>query len=252
MLQNVPNRPALTAALLATIAAGVLALAGPSDATAQPGSPRAQAALDLTGTWVSEVTEDWRWRMVVPPQGDYTSIPLSAAGRTAADRWTPDQIDTDGCRPYGAAAIMRVPGRLRISWEDDRTLRIETDAGLQTRRLHFDRTVTPPAEPTWQGHSVAEWVVAAGRGGGRGGARAGSLRVVTTGMRPGYYRRNGVPYSDAAVMTEYFDRHAAYGIEWFTVTTIVEDPRYLTQPFIVTTHFRREASDEHWDPRPCE
>ena len=81
---------------------------------------------------------------------------------------------------------MRMPTRLNITWESDNTLRIDTDAGTQTRRLYFSN---PPAsgEPSWQGRSIAEWEAAGG--GGRGAARQGSLKVVTTNLRPGYVRR---------------------------------------------------------------
>ena len=78
-----------------------------------PRTPRAAAPFDVTGNWVSVVTEDWRWRMVTPAKGDYSSVPLNAEGRKAADAWDPSKAASDGCKPYGAAAIMRVPGRLR-------------------------------------------------------------------------------------------------------------------------------------------
>ncbi len=251
----------------------------PAAPAAPPPTPKAAAPIDLTGYWVSVVTEDWRWRMIVPPKGDYTSVPLNAEGRKAADTWDPAQAASNGCNPFGAAAIMRVPGRLHVTWDSDTVLKIETDAGQQTRLLRFDPSTrsassgstVSPVEPstgsgssqkpagdrTWQGFSVAEWETVGGRGGagGRGAAappRDGSLKVVTTSMRPGYFRRNGVPYSENAVMTEYFDRHAAYGTDWFTVTTSVDDPKYLTQPFITSTHFKKEADGSRWNPTPCE
>ena len=115
-----------------------------------------------------------------------------------------------------------------------------------------------PPERTWQGVSAAEWVKQAqsrGRGfGGRGGAGAsgGTLQVVTTQMRSGYLRKNGVPYSEDAVLTEYFYRHSGPGdLEWFTVTSVVDDPKYLTQPFITSSSFRREADSSKWKPAPC-
>ncbi|HXH25598.1 MAG TPA: hypothetical protein VNI78_10135 [Vicinamibacterales bacterium] len=228
----------------------------PSAAGAQPPqTPRAMAPFDLTGYWVSVVTEDWRWRMVVPKKGDYASVPLSTEGRKVADRWDPARMAEDGCKPYGAAAIMRVPGRLRIAWEDAHTLRIDTDAGQQTRRLHFART-PPPAARTWQGHSTAEWEQIRSLGGlgvslQTPPPRTGALKVVTTGMRAGYLRRNGVPYSEQAVMTEYFDRFTDEGTDWLTVLTIVEDPLYLSQPFITSTHFKREPDGSKWMPAPC-
>jgi hypothetical protein len=71
-------------------------------------------------------------------------------------------------------------------------------------------------------------------------------------MRAGYHRANGVPYSERATMTEYFDRHQAFGSEWMTVTTIVDDPEYLLQPFITSTDFKREADGSKFRPVPCE
>jgi len=208
---------------------------------------------------VSIVTEDWRFRMVTPPKGDYASVPLNAAARAVADKWDPakDEAEGNACKSYGAANIMRTPGRLRISWQDDTTLKIETDAGEQTRLLHF--TGEPGGEPSWQGYSQASWEMAggAGRGGpGRGGPppppRGGSLKVVTTRLKAGYLRKNGVPYSEDTKVTEYFDRHTETdGSQWFTVTTIVDDPKYLAQNFITSTHFKKEADGSKFSPSPC-
>ena len=217
-----------------------------------PQTPRTAAPIDLTGNWVSVVTEDWRWRMLTPPKGDYTSMPLNAEGRRVADTWDPGKAAGDGCKAYGAAALMRMPGRIRITWQNDSALKIETDAGVQTRLLSFDKSVKPGATRTWQGHSLAEWEVAGGRGGGRGQQRAGALKVMTTNLRAGYLRKNGIPYSEDAVMTEYYDRLMSSGMELLTVITVVEDPRYLTQPFITSTHFKREPDGSKWSPAPCE
>ena len=230
-----------------------------------PPTPKAAAPIDLTGYWVSVVTEDWRWRMITPPKGDFASVPVNTEGRKVADGWDPAKAASDGCKAFGAAGIMRMPGRVHVTWESDNVLKIETDAGKQTRLLRFDKSQKPSGERTWQGYSVADWEIVGGRGaaaqapGGEGlGAgrgsqtRDGTLKVVTTNLRPGYLRKNGVPYSENAVVTEYFDRHAAYDTEWFTVTTFVEDPQYLTQPFITSTHFKREPDGIKWNPTPCE
>jgi hypothetical protein len=222
-----------------------------------PKSPKETAPIDLTGNWVSVVTEDWRWRMLIPKKGDYTSVPLSAEGRKLADMWDPSMLASDGCKAYGAAALMRVPGRLQIAWENDATLRIDTDAGQQTRRLYFDKSQKPRTERTWQGASAAEWDRITQPGGlgvslQQGQGKPGSLKAVTTNLRAGYLRKNGVPYSDDTTMTEYFDRLSAYGTDWLTVFTIVEDPHYLNQPFITSTHFKREPDRLKWMPTPCE
>ena len=149
-----------------------------------------------------------------------------------------------------------MPGRLRITWDNDTTLKIETDAGLQTRYLRFDKTQKASGERTWQGHSAADWDLIRSPGGvgvslQTAPPRMGALKVITTGFRSGYLRRNGVPYSEEAVMTEYFDRLRAYDTDWLTVLTVLEEPRYLNQPFITSTHFKREPDDTKWAPVPC-
>ena len=220
-----------------------------------PPPPRTAAHFDLTGYWTAVITEDWRWRMVTPPRGDYQGVPLSAEGRRVADAWNPeaDAASDNACRAYGVGGIMRLPTRLRVTWEDDWTLRVDTDAGQQTRLLRF-RSQDSPAEASWQGHSIARWdkqQLARGFSGRVPSEGPGTLNVVTRGMRSGYLRRNGVPYSERAVITESFVRHADFGEEWFTVITTVEDPQYLSRPFITSTSFKREADGSKWSPTPC-
>jgi hypothetical protein len=245
---------------------------------------RASAPVDLTGTWVSVVSEDWRWRMVTPLKGDAASVPVNGAGRGATQAWNLDRDNAANlqCKAFGVGGVMRQPGRLRISWQDDNTLKLEFDAGTQTRLLNFDKTKTPPAEKTWQGFSVAEWQGPRGGGGGpapgadatsigavpggggrglRGGpppkdlgaiSTGASVKVITTGQREGYLRKNGVPYSERATFTEYFNRLPKTGdLDLLLVTTIVEDPMYLSQPFYTSTHFKREADGSKFNPTPC-
>jgi hypothetical protein len=213
---------------------------------------RDAAPVDLTGTWVSVVTEDWRWRMVTPKKGDYATIQavMTPAARKIADAWDParDTAAGEQCRAYGAAAIMRAPGRIRISWENDTTLKLETEAGAQTRLFQF--TAPTPGPPSWQGTSAASWQTSGGR---RGAApRAGSLRVITTNLRPGYLRKNGVPYGANARVTEHFNRlDEANGDAWLVVTTLVEDPEYLTTRFQVSSNFKKMPDGSAWNPTPC-
>jgi hypothetical protein len=247
----------IAAAGLLILLIGSPAMPQAPPAPSAPKTPKEGAPIDLTGNWVSVVTEDWRWRMLIPKKGDYASLPLSVEGRKIADTWDPSKLASDGCKPYGAAALMRVPGRLQISWENDTTLRIDTDAGQQTRRLYFNKSQQPRSEHTWQGNSMAEWDRIAQAGGlgvslQHGPGIPGALKVVTTNMKAGYLRKNGVPYSDDTTMTEYFDRLTAYGADWLIVFTIVDDPQYLNQPFITSTHFKREPDTSKWMPTPCE
>ena len=273
----------LSAVLIATtcLAPGFAAAQrGPS-----PASARASAPIDLTGYWVSVVSEDWRHRMATPRKGDYESVPLNGAGRRAADAWDLQADNAAGleCKAFGVGGVMRQPGRLHVTWQDDATLRVDFDAGTQTRLLHFDEPASPPEDKTWQGHSVAEWErppegrgnapvraqigndagpIAPGGGGRgqRGGPalpstinQGGSLKVVTTGFREGYLRKNGVPYSEEASITEYFHRlpRHANGDTWLHVVTIVEDPAYLSQPFYTSTHFKLEPDGDGWNPTAC-
>jgi hypothetical protein len=142
---------------------------------------------------------------------------------------------------------MRAPTRLNISWLDDNTLKVEADYGTQTRLLHFS-TSKPGGAPTWQGESVARW-----EGGGRGAVPgAGTLLVRTSNLRPGYLRKNGVPYSANTTMTEYWDLITeSTGEQRILLLIIVEDPQYLQQPWTVPVHFKKERDGSKWDPTLC-
>src|SRR5438128_1206118 len=221
-----------------------------------PPTARAAAPFDITGYWVSIVGEDWRWRMF-PNKGDYAGVPLNAEGRRMADTWDPakDEAAGEQCKAYGAPGIMRIPGRFHITWQDDQTLKIETDAGKQIRLFRFG--AVPAAGADIQGVSKAEWELARpGVGfaiaGDRRGSQAGSLKVTTTNLRPGYLRRNGVPYSANAKLTEYYDVvKDASGDTYLVLTSTVEDPTYLTQPMITAAHFRKQPDAAGWNPAPC-
>ena len=223
--------------------AGQSSAAGQNRASPTPSVTTAKttAPVDLTGYWVALVTEDWRFRMVTPRKGDYLAVPMTEQSRKVANAWDPgaDEAAGNQCKAYGAGAIMRVPSRFHITWQDDNTLRVESDAGMQTRLFHFESSPSP-GERTWQGYSSAQW------------QRPASLRVATTNVRAGYLRKNGVPYSENATVTEYFDiAPHPNGGQVLLVTTIVDDPLYLQQPFIVSSQFKKEADGSKWDPQPC-
>jgi hypothetical protein len=227
-----------------------------------PPAGRTQAPYDLTGYWVALVTDDWRYRMLTPPKGNADYIPVNAEARRVMDTWDPakDEVAGEACRAFGAAGVMRLPTRLHITWEDDNTLRLETDAGRQTRRFLFGAAQTLAGEPTWQGASIARWMFSGagggfgGRAGGGRGARpeTGQLVVTTTRMKPGYLRKNGVPYSASAVLTEYFLRLVDDdGQEYLAVTMMVDDPQYLQQPYIKTYEYKKQRDAAGWSPTPC-
>jgi hypothetical protein len=248
--------------VVAWVAWGALVSAQRGVPPGPPAAPRAAAPVDLTGYWVAVVTEDWRWRMVTPLKGDAASIPTSAAARPVIDAWDPAKDEAAGlqCKSYGAAAIMRVPGRLQITWQDDRTMKIETDAGRQVRLLHFTGEAPRGAAPSWQGYSAAKWETALNSGfpplsfagPGRGPRSTRTLEVATSNLRAGYLRKNGVPYSEKTSMKEYFDLfNEPDGSTWFMVTTVVEDPVYLAVPFVTTSHFKKQQDASGWHPEPC-
>ena len=232
--------------------------AAPQRPQAPPPAAKLAAPIDLAGNWVSIVNEDWRWRMVTPPKGDYASVPLNPEGRKQADTWTEDQ---DGsCKAYGVGNVMRMPTRLKISWADDKTLKIETDYGVQTRVLHFDRADIKAGPRTLQGDSLANWEYPTGATDFMFGPAAdpkkrppnGTLHVVNTNHTDGWLRRNGVPYSEDARITEYFDAwKSSDGADWFVVTTLVDDPRFLQRQYMTSSHFKREADDSKWKLHPC-
>lgn len=247
--------PALCA-LLGGLAVLASLHARAADTAAPPSDPRSQAPLDFTGYWVSLVTEDWRFRMLVADPGDTESIPLNPEGIKAAAAWNPEQARSatgEACRAFGAGGIMRIPGRLHITWQDDSTLRIETDSGTQTRLLHFGGHAPLDEAPSWQGYSVASWQgLTPQRRGVDQTKKEGYLQVTTSALRPGYLRTNGVPYSAETQLLEYFDSFKeANGDEYLVVTTVVKDPQYLTLPFVTSSHFRKQPDARGWDPTPC-
>jgi len=233
-----------------------LLLVSAASAQTPPGATTAKASapIDLTGYWVSFVTEDWRYRMVTPAKGDYRGVPITREALQIVNAWDPAADDASGnqCKSYGAGSIMPVPGRIHVTWQDDNTLKLETDAGTQTRLFTFGAAAAADGPRTWQGQSTAAWQRPGPNPGAAGSTMPrGSLTVVTTNMRSGYLRKNGVPYSENARVTEYFDLAGAPNAQLLVVTTVVEDPRYLLQPFIVSSHFKKEANGSKWDPTPC-
>jgi len=280
---------------LVIVPAGLVAAQGRGGQAAAPAPQSAQQAalIDLTGYWVSVVDEDWRFRMMTPPKGDYAQVPLNAAARKIADQFSPELYGGEryqtsqviDCRAYGGAGLMHMPTRLHITWESPETLKIETDWGVQTRRIHFtpgkpngdvelalrNGEIGGGHEPaSMQGYSIAAWEQpyrfnqttfqrgVAGRGGGLGQNRAGevqpggSLGVVTADLAPGWLRRNGVPYSSKTRLIEHFMTFQdPTGKDWFTDTTEVVDPEYLTTPFFISSEFQKEPDGSKWAPHPC-
>jgi hypothetical protein len=253
-MSHIYKRMAGTAVLLLSgIASGFAAT--PTKEPLPPPTPHAAAMIDLTGYWVSVITEDWEYRMLTAPRGDAGSLPVTDTAKKAAATWDPaaDQAAGEACRAYGAAGIIRRPGRLHISWQTEDTLRVDFSAGDQTRLLHFADVAAPPGD-TWQGVSTAQWIKV------RNYEQfapptvspvGGTLKVFTDHMRPGYLQSNGFPYSGATTMTEYFDRVTYAGQPWLIVTTVIEDKLNLFDTLYWTSNFKREPDGSKWKPKSC-
>lgn len=245
---------------------------------AAPVSARASAPIDLTGYWSAVLTEDWHVRMFTAAKGDFGSgppgevaqvvtgrlgvganpardgnIPYNLKGAQAAMAWDAAKDEAAGqqCKAYGAPGIMRQPTHLRITWADDNTLKVEADFGTQVRLLHFASPPPAPA-PTLQGRSTAAWLSMGGGGGQANFQKGGALKVVTTHLTPGYYWKNGMPYSGNAVLKEsFFLLDLPDGDRWLTVTQQVDDADYLTGPYVVNYHFKKLPDGTRWRPTPC-
>ncbi|PYS50491.1 MAG: hypothetical protein DMG13_20895 [Acidobacteria bacterium] len=239
-----------TVALLLVAAPVRMGAQGGQRSTQPPPTARSRAAIDLTGTWVSVITEDWTSRMITPRKGNFDGVPINSEGRRIANAWDPakDEAAGEQCKGYGAVGVMRQPGRMRISWQDDSTLKVELEAGNQTRLFHFGPTQPATGEPIWQGYSEAEWQNAITRS----GPLNGNLKVVTTRMRPGYSRKNGVPYSANAHLTEYFHHMTVpNGDQWLTLISELRDPQYYAETWVVSSHFKKVPDGSKWNPEPC-
>ncbi len=196
------------------------------------------AQADFSGYWENIMHEDTLFRTAGPPVGEYIGLPLTAAARAIADEWNPEDgyLPENQCKMHGAAYIMRSPIRFFLEQEDEATIsiKIELEMGRE-RKVYLDGRPAPEGPPTDMGHSVGEW-------------EGDMLTVTTTHMTEKYIRRNGVPNSEQAVMTEHFVGHGNY----LSLITIIEDPVYLTQPLIRSVSFRRRDDEFKWIRFPCE
>jgi hypothetical protein len=254
---------ALVAAALGAPPSTVAAAQAAAPQTAVQADAQRLAPIDLVGTWVSVVTEDWQNRMLTPKRGDFEGLPLTDDAKKIAGAWTPPRDAREACAAYAAPTVMRIPERVKISWQSGgAALQIQTDAGQQTRLLHFGGT--PQRGPaSWQGYSVANWEYGKGfdprmppaantRQDAQARAAGGTLKVVTTNLKAGYLRKNGAPFSDQATVTEYFEiQPDPRGTPWFVVTTFVSDPKFLLRDYVTSTNFKKEADDSKWHPTAC-
>jgi hypothetical protein len=243
---------------------------GAGRAGGPPPSAEESAPVDLTGTWVSLVTEDWIERMSPdsPASGSGGGAFGFGRGRGGAGAAAPAITSDDPCAAYGAGGIMRVPGRLKLSWQDENTLLLEYDAGSQRRIIHFDNDEAPVAAgPSLQGSSTASWEGGGGGRRSRGGPQRGfgapadaraaaapmpwqSLEIVTTNLSPGYLLSSRSWYGGGARLTELLRYHNDFGREYFTVTAVIEEIGQTTST--TSSTFKKEPDDSKFEPTGCE
>ena len=198
--------------------------------------------IDLSGEWNNIAFEDQADRRNGPELGDYTGFPLNDAARLRADSWMASiwSLPEWQCRPHPADYITVGPSTLHI-WKELTPLTRQVVAWHMEWLRSKERVIymdgrphpSPDALHTWGGFSTGKW-------------EGNTLTITTTHLKEGYLRRNGVPRSDLATMTEHLVRHGDY-LEW---VTIINDPVYLTQPFIRTTEYSVNLRGE-LQPNPC-
>lgn len=202
------------------------------------------AQRDLTGEWAPRFHEDQPERIPGPEIGDYLGLPINDAARLRGDSWDASllTLPEHQCKPHPADYGPRGPANLRF-WKDiDRDTQqvtaYHTHISWQApeRTIYMDGRAHPPeyAPHTWQGFSTGKW-------------EGDMLTVTTTHLKNGWIRRNGIPRSEKAVLTEHWIRHD----NTLTLVSIVNDPVYLTEPFIRTTDWQLDP-DQIIAPYPCE
>jgi len=202
------------------------------------------AQIDITGEWANRFHEDQPERVPGPEIGDYLGLPISDAARLRGDSWDASllTLPEHQCKPHPADYGPRGPALLRIWKEVDpatqAVLAYHTHISWQApeRTIWMDGRAHPPeyAPHTWQGFSTGQWT-------------GNMLKVTTTHLKTGWIRRNGIPRSEKAVLTEYWYRHGKV----LTLASIVTDPTWLTEPFIRTTNWEMDP-DQVIAPYPCE
>jgi cyclase len=197
----------------------------------------AEAQMDFSGEWSARYHEDYEHRIPGPLPGDYTGLPINDAARLKADSWDASilSLREHQAKPHPSTYSLRGPANIRIRKEIDpatqRTIGFEIFGtfGQATRMIWLDDRPHPPAYAphTWAGFSTGRW-------------DGDMLTVTTTHFKAGWLQRNGVAHSDQATMVEHFVRHG----DVLTVFSAVNDPVYLDEPFVRSTNWVLNSTQE--------
>ena len=198
------------------------------------------AQMDFSGDWAPVQDEDNTGN---PYLGEWIGIPVSPASSLRSAAWSSSYMTLPEwqCRPHGAMYISRGPSQVRIWKEVDPVTRQLTAYHAEWLRsidnpYYMDGRSHPSdlAIHTWGGFSTATF-------------EGEMLKITTTHLKEDYYRRNGVPSSDKATLTQYWIRRGDY----LTWVTIAYDPIYLTEPMIRSSEYRL-ALNQQIPPYPCD
>jgi hypothetical protein len=201
------------------------------------------AQVDFSGEWAPRFHEDQPERVPGPQLGDYLGLPINDAARLRADSWDASMMTLPEwqCRPHSADYIWRGPSPLTIRKEENPLTREIVAFHAEWLRsidnpIYLDGRERPPDDAlhSWGGFATGKW-------------DGDMLTVTVTHLKEGYIRRNGLPRSDKATVTEHWIRHG----DFLTIVTIVNDPVYLTEPFIRSTDYQLDLH-QRVPPYPCE
>lgn len=201
------------------------------------------AQIDFSGEWAPRFHEDQPERVPGPELGDYLGLPINDAARLRADSWEGSMLTLPEwqCRPHSADYIWRGPSNLTITKEENPLTREIVAFHAEWLRsidnpIYLDGRPRPDPDAlhAWGGFATGTW-------------EGDMLTITVTNLKEGYIRRNGLPRSSEATVTEHWVRHG----DFLTVTVIVNDPLYLSEPFIRTTDYELDLH-QHVPPYPCE
>jgi hypothetical protein len=199
-------------------------------------APPARAQADVAGVWQPRYHEDQPERIPGPALRDYLGLPITDGARQYADSWDPSRITLpeEQCRVHVSPYILRGPLNLRIWTEkhpktqDLLAIKMYSSTYEQTRTIWMDGRPHPSPNHahTWMGFSTGRY-------------NGDMLVVETTHIKHGWLRRNGLPMSDRATLTEYIVRNG----DIMTHITVLVDPVYLTEPLVRSQEFVRSARE---------